>query len=294
MTRSMTAFTRQHAEFPWGALAWEIRSVNHRYLEPSIKLPETLRSIEPKVREMLRTSINRGKVDVQLRLTLNPVSGDDLAIDQRLLHRLIEAEAEVRRQLSGPASSATPAPVNTLELLRWPGVIQEQEQNTKAIEQETLILFQKALDDLQEHREREGQALATIIRQRLDAISLIVSDIRQAMPEILERQKLKLQENLARLVEEGNPERLEQEIVILAQKADIHEEVDRLDTHVREVTRTLGEKGQVGRKLDFLMQELNREANTICSKAVVTETTFGAVELKVLIEQMREQIQNIE
>lgn len=292
MPRSMTAFTRQFAEFEWGALVWEIRSVNHRFLDPSIKMPEFLRNLEGKVRELLRKSINRGKVDAQLRLTINPAVGKALSLNESFLGQLIQTESALREQLA--AASTPVAPANPLELLKWPGILQEQEQNTKTIEEQTLILFGQALDDLQASREREGEALDKLIRQRLDSISSIIADIRQAMPDILARQRQKLQETVTELASELDPTRLEQEIVLLAQKADIFEEVDRLETHTAEVKRVLTDPKPIGRKLDFLMQELNREANTICSKAIVTDTTHGAVELKVLIEQMREQIQNIE
>lgn len=296
MTYSMTAFARQHAEFDWGTLVWEIRSVNHRYLEPSFKLPETLRHLEPKLREQLRKSIHRGKVDLQLRFTWNPSARQDLSLNETLLDQLIHTEAEVRRRLDRPVTPAEPLHLNTLDLLRWPGVIQEQEEHTKAIEQETLTLFGQTLEIFRDQRAREGKALAATLHQRLDSIERIVGEIHDKMPEILEKQQQRLRDNLTRVVDEGNPERLEQEIVMLVQKADIDEEVDRLTTHVAEVRRILTAPASepIGRRLDFLMQELNREANTLSSKAIVADTTFAAVELKVLIEQMREQIQNIE
>ena len=294
MADSMTAFARQHAEFEWGTLVWEIRSLNHRYLEPGFRLPETLRHLEPKLREQLRKSIHRGKVDLQLRFTWGSAASDELSLNGALLDQLVRSEAEVRQWLERAETPAAALPLNTLELLRWPGVVQEQEEHTKAIEQETLTLFKQTLRTFQEQRAREGQALAAIITQRLDSIERIVSEIHSKMPEILEKQQKRLFENLAKAATEGNPERLEQEIVLLVHKADIDEEVDRLTTHVAEVRRVLATKEPIGRRLDFLMQELNREANTLSSKAIVAETTFGAVELKVLIEQMREQIQNIE
>jgi uncharacterized protein (TIGR00255 family) len=178
--------------------------------------------------------------------------------------------------------------------LKYPGVLQETEQNTNAIEKETLTLFEKALASFQESREREGTEMATVITQRLDGIKTIVADIRSAIPDIIKRQRERLNEQVSELAVNLDPQRLEQEVVLLTQKADIHEELDRLETHIRETGRVLATNEPVGRRLDFLMQELNREANTICSKAVVTETTLNAVELKVLIEQMREQVQNIE
>jgi uncharacterized protein (TIGR00255 family) len=182
----------------------------------------------------------------------------------------------------------------TLDVLRWPGIAQEGKQDVKEIETELVSLFKICLIDLQEQRENEGAHLKSFIEQRLDSITGIVDEIKKAMPDILKNQHTKLKDALADLSETLDPGRLEQEMVLLAQKADISEETDRLQAHVQEVRNILGQAGAVGRKLDFLMQELNREANTICSKAVVIETTLNAVELKVLIEQMREQIQNIE
>ena len=288
MTCSMTAFTRQQSEHDWGTLVWEIRSVNHRFLEPGIRLPDSLRKLEANLREMLRNSVSRGKIDAQLKFTPAVNASTPIQLNLDLLQKLNQANREIQSMVDNPA------PVNTLDLLRYPGIIQEQEQDTKSIEEETLILFQRSLDSLLEHRRREGGELAVLIRQRLDAIVEIVTRIRLAMPDILARQREKLKAQISELVLQADPDRLEQEIVLIAQKADINEEVDRLDTHVREVARVLDQDGPTGRRLDFLMQELNREANTICSKAIVTQTTLSAVELKVLIEQMREQIQNIE
>ncbi len=287
MTQSMTAFARQQSEQNWGTLVWEIRSVNHRYLEANIRLPESLRNYESQCRDLIRNSLSRGKVDAQLKFTPN-LAANDIHLNLDLLQQINTANQEISR-LMPELGQAT-----TLDILRWPGVTQENSQDNKDIEKILLSLLKLCLQDLQEQRQKEGAQLKTFVEQRLDNISDILEDIKKAMPAILQRQHDKLQETLADMTESLEPARLEQEMVLLAQKADISEETDRLQAHVDEVKSILKQSGAVGRKMDFLMQELNREANTICSKAVVIETTFNAVELKVLIEQMREQIQNIE
>ncbi len=287
MTQSMTAFARQQAEHEWGTLVWEIRSVNHRYLETSLRLPESLRSAETVCRDLLRKNLSRGKIDAHLKFTPNPAASS-ISVDPHLLNQIATANAEISKlmpELQQPT---------TFDVLRWPGIAQESKQDVNEIESELVSLFSLCLNGLQEQREKEGSHLKKFIEQRLDSISVIVDDIKQAMPDILQNQHNRLKDALAELAETLDQGRLEQEMVLLAQKADISEETDRLQAHVKEVRNILAQDGAVGRKLDFLMQELNREANTICSKAVIIETTLNAVELKVLIEQMREQIQNIE
>jgi uncharacterized protein (TIGR00255 family) len=288
MTSSMTAFARQQSEHPWGTLVWEIRSVNHRYLEPSFRLPDSLRNLEGNLREQLRGTVQRGKVEAQLKFlgTVNPDA--TITINDTLLNQLQATTSHIKALIPHCA------PIDPLNILKWPGIVIEREQDTKLIEEKTAALFNQTLAALQEQREREGGQLKLLIEDRLKAVSNIVGNIRKNLPTILAAQAERIKTQFAELQLQVEPTRLEQEVVLITQKADIHEEVDRLDTHVKEVLRTLNQNGQVGRRLDFLMQELNREANTICSKAIVTSTTFDAVELKVLIEQMREQIQNIE
>jgi uncharacterized protein (TIGR00255 family) len=289
MTSSMTAFARKQAEFPWGALIWEVRSVNHRYLEPSFRLPEQFRQLEPGLRDLLRKHLSRGKIDAQLKFIPDFSASGQLAINDALLEELDRAISHVNAR-----TTTETAAINALEILKWPGIIQEKDQDAKVIEEETLALFKGALSLLTEHRNREGGELKTILESRLSAIEAIVLDIRTALPDILVAQQNRLRDQVSTLETEVEPGRLEQELILIMQKADIQEEIDRLDAHVKEIRHVLSRKEPVGRRLDFLMQELNREANTICSKAVVTDTTFNAVELKVLIEQMREQVQNIE
>lgn len=287
MTSSMTAFARKQADFPWGTLVWEIRSVNHRYLEPAFRLPEQFRSVETALRDVLRSSLSRGKIEAQLKFLPDLSEAGKIQVNEALLEQLNHTIQKV-------ANASSASMPSSLDILKWPGIIQEQEQESKVIEEASLSLFRNTVQLLKEHRDREGAELEKTIEGRLAAITNIVNDIREALPDILERQKQRLQEQVAELTSDLDPERLEQELVLIMQKADIFEEIDRLDAHVKEIRHVLSRNEPVGRRLDFLMQELNREANTICSKSVVTETTLNAVELKVLIEQMREQIQNIE
>lgn len=295
MPCSMTGFARQEAKYPWGTLIWEVRSVNHRYLEPHFRLPDFLRELEPALREQMRKSLSRGKVEASFSYQLGCTESDDgkaLNINTHLLKQVTEAIDSVGEQLS--RTNASIAPVNPLELLRWPGMLADNDIDRDELLKASLDLFKQALNTLIEHRAREGDELKNLIEQRLQGIETQVTQVRDILPNILKAQRDKLLEKLESLKVDVDQDRLEQEIVYLAQKTDVDEELDRLDTHVTEVRRTLKQKNSVGRRLDFLMQELNREANTLSSKSIVTDTTQAAIELKVLIEQMREQIQNIE
>ncbi len=284
---SMTAFAHRRSEHPWGTAIWELRSVNHRYLELSFKLPEGWRQLEPELRDRLRNALQRGKVECSLRLSLQD-HNQQLQLNKTLAQQLLDTAHQLRTDI------AHAAPIDVLDIMRWPGVMQSGELDGDTITKDLLAAFVDALDDQRANRQREGDELALLIEQRLSSISEIVTDLRARMPEIVSGQRDKLRSRLAELQAELDAERLEQEMALIAQKADVDEELDRLDTHVKEVRRVLKKGGAVGRRLDFLMQELNREANTLSSKAVVAESTQAAVELKVLIEQMREQIQNIE
>ena len=284
---SMTAFAHRRSEHPWGTAIWELRSVNHRYLELSFKLPEGWRQLEPELRDRLRNALQRGKVECSLRLSLQD-QNQQLQLNKTLAQQLLDTAHQLRTDI------AHAAPIDVLDIMRWPGVMQSGELDGDTITKDLVAAFVDALDDQRANRQREGDELALLIEQRLSSISEIVTDLRARMPEIVSGQRDKLRSRLAELQAELDAERLEQEMALIAQKADVDEELDRLDTHVKEVRRVLTKGGAVGRRLDFLMQELNREANTLSSKAVVAESTQAAVELKVLIEQMREQIQNIE
>jgi len=287
MTQSMTAFARKEASFPWGSLSWELRAVNHRYLEPQLKLHDALRDIEPRVRERLRNRLSRGKVECTLRFHAEQ-GGTQIEVDAKRVASLMQAIEQIK------AHGSDLSPVDPLALLNYPGVQISAGIDTEVVLDEAAHLLDDALDQLIESRKREGEELARIITQRLDSIAEIVVHVRNILPGIISAQTTQLQQKVSLLGIELDPQRLEQEVVLLAQRADVAEELDRLETHLLEVRRVLGQKGPVGRQLDFLMQELNREANTLGSKSIVTTTTQSAVELKVLIEQMREQIQNIE
>ncbi|WP_114416845.1 YicC/YloC family endoribonuclease [Marinospirillum perlucidum] len=286
MIASMTAFARHEIQPSWGSLSWEIRSVNQRYLEPSFRLPESLRSLEPDLRHKLRSSLSRGKVDIQLRFY--PVeAGEGMQVNSELLDQLIAAADQVYNRT--PAASLDP-----LTLLQWPGVLQAQEVDLEAVKTEALKAFDQALQELKANRLREGEALAGMIEERLGAISERLQKAQDYLPEALQLWRRSLLEKAEKLAVEVDPQRLEQEVVLLAQKQDVAEELDRLNAHVKEVRLALKSKKPVGRRLDFLMQEMNREANTLGSKAMSLDMTQVSVDLKVLIEQMREQIQNIE
>jgi len=288
MMRSMTAFARQEADTDFGSLVWEIRSLNHRYLELSLRLPEELRPMESAVRERVNARLGRGKVECSCRF--RPATGGvaPVEVDEDNLSRLLAACEDVSSRLPQAV------PLNPLELLRWPGVVREQALDTGPLLQAALALLDKALDELLLSREREGEQIRSILLQRCEDMSALVVQARGYLPEIRTGLREKLQARLADLDIDVDPGRFEQELVIQLQKIDVDEEMDRLESHIGEVRRVLNRKEPVGRRLDFLMQELNREANTLGSKSVVTETSNISVELKVLIEQMREQVQNAE
>jgi uncharacterized protein (TIGR00255 family) len=284
MTKSMTAFARSES----GHISWEIRSVNHRYLEVGVKVPDAFRSLETGLRNKLKARLNRGKIDCQLRIGHSQASEASLSIDEKLLEDLTGALATIIPKLE------TVAPVNPLEVLKWPGILSEPTEDEESIKKTVVELFDSALAQLIEMRSSEGAELRKIILEKLADLRSIVDQAATEAPIISARQRDKMISKLNDLNIDADPGRIEQELVIMAQKSDVAEELDRLNTHIEEVSATLDSKEAVGRRLDFLMQELNREANTLSSKAVATNTTIQAVELKVAIEQMREQIQNIE
>ncbi|NOX75340.1 MAG: YicC family protein [Gammaproteobacteria bacterium] len=288
MIRSMTAFARRESDTPNGLLIWELRSVNHRFSEVSLRLPEELRAFEPKIREAVAGRVKRGKVDASLRFQPVADTGQSIDIDKELATRLAHTTREVDQLLYNAA------PISALEVLRWPGVIKAVERDGAQLAADAMALLAEALDELVETREREGEKLKQAIATRIAAIEVQLDIVRQRLPDILQTMRDRLTTRLQEIQGELDPARVEQEIVILANKADVDEELDRLAAHVTEVRRVLEQDEPVGRRLDFLMQEFNREANTLGSKSVHTDTTSVSVELKVLIEQMREQIQNIE
>lgn len=292
MLKSMTAFSRVQQSDDGGEIVWELKSVNHRYLEPSFKLPEDFRSLEPEVRQRLGSYLKRGKIDISLRYKLNRKVQTSIQLNADLVANLRKVEQEVLTIVHEGHS------LSVADILCWPGVVDEMNKDFTPLKELALSSLDRTLVQLVESREREGKALYEMIASRCKQVTEIVIKVQQRRPEVLEgmRQKwsAQLNDKLAQWAESADPGRLEQELVILAQKIDVEEELDRLLAHVKEVEQVLDRDEAVGRRLDFLMQELNREANTLSSKSQDTETTRLSVDLKVLIEQMREQVQNIE
>jgi len=288
MIYSMTAFARQSIQTEKGLLTWEIRSVNHRYSEVSLRLPEEFRVLEPKVREIIAASISRGKLDANLRYQINEGSDDDFLINHKLVMALKRAAHEIENDLTGARA------LSVADILRWPGVLLSSDSDDSELHPIVLDLLEKSLNELKETRQREGEKLKSMLLQRCQSVSEQVDIVSQAIPEIVPTLRQRVADKLKELQVNGDEGRLEQEIALLANRADIHEEVDRLRAHIAEIERVLSQDKPVGRRLDFLMQELNREANTLGAKAINSAVSQSGVELKVLIEQMREQIQNIE
>ena len=287
MTLSMTAFARTDDQTQLASYTWEIRSVNSRYLELHFRLPDALRAIEGPLREQLRTRLSRGKVECHLKFSPNQ-NQQALSINEDLVAQINQAADQVHGVI-GPGNA-----LDALEILKWPGVINQGNLDMEQANSEALTSFNDALTQLIDMRQREGDALSSFIQQRLVSIDEQVQKVKAVLPDILNAQRQTLKSKIDELVEKADPDRLEQEMVIILQKADVDEELDRLEAHLEEVIRILKQKGPIGRRLDFMMQELNREANTLSSKSISHITTQIAVELKVLIEQMREQVQNIE
>jgi uncharacterized protein (TIGR00255 family) len=284
----MTAFAREEYRGDLGILSWEIRSVNHRYLEAFLRLPEELRVLEPAVRELINARLGRGKLDVCLKFKPGRAAEAGLSVNRRLIDQLIDAEQQVI-ELTGLNRS-----LRTTDLLRWTGVLEENELDFTPVKTQSMALLETTIDSLIDNRLREGERLGEIIRQRCFSLKAQVERVRSLMPEVLESVRSRITERLTEVLDEMDESRLEQEMVLLAQRLDVDEEMDRLETHLEEVERVLETDEPIGRRLDFLMQELNREANTLTSKSSNVDVTRAAVEMKVLIEQMREQIQNIE
>lgn len=288
MIRSMTAFARTEVSAPWGTATWELRSVNNRFLDVFVRLPDELKTVDPAVREKVRDRLQRGKLDVSLRLGLDATNGASLNMDADVARRLLEAVNEVRTM------ARDAAPVNPLEVLRWPGVIRAPEMDMDTLADEVMALLDRALDELVATREREGEKIAAMVTARCEEIERLVGEVRERLPAVMAAARERLATRVAELVAQVDEQRLEQELALLAQKSDAAEELDRLEAHAEEVRRVLTGKKPAGRRLDFLMQELNREANTLGSKSADQQTTRAAVDLKVAIEQIREQIQNVE
>jgi len=288
MIRSMTAFARKDARGDWGTLTCEIRTVNHRYLEPSFRLPEAFRELENDFREQLRSGLKRGKVDVSMRLQSSDSEFQSFEVSDDMVTAINEAANHVNRILDNPAH------ISALDILRWPGVMSVPEKDYSAAKEAAAGLFAETVTELVTVREREGERLRPLFDDRLREMTRLVGEVRKKLPGLLEAQENTLRERFEKAKVELDEDRLSQEMVMLAQKSDVAEELDRLEAHIGEVADTLKSDQAIGRRLDFLMQELNREANTLSSKSIDAGVTRAAVDLKVLIEQMREQVQNIE
>jgi len=286
--RSMTAYSRQQETENWGTAVLEIRSVNHRFLEVGIKLPENLREIEHNMRQLVQEKLSRGKVDISVRYMPGDAINVDVHVNRNYAERLVAA----CNVLSENHSQS--APISMTDILRWPGVTETTDEDVDIVFGPLLKLLEVGLDRIELMREEEGARLQGFLEQRLNAIAAEVEQIKARLPNIISGEREKLHARLDELQSQVDPARLEQEILIFSQKIDVSEEIDRLDAHVAGVRDVLKEGGSIGRRLDFYMQEMNREANTIGSKSADVDTTKHAIELKVLIEQMREQVQNIE
>ncbi|ROU04663.1 YicC/YloC family endoribonuclease [Lysobacter enzymogenes] len=286
MIRSMTAFASGERATPWGTLGCELRSVNHRFLELGVRLADELRVLEPALRERIAARVGRGKLDLTLRLRA-PEGGDALQLNPTRLRELSDLAIDLSARFPALRTEFT-------ELLQFPGVLQAPATDPAELQAQALALLDSVLDEFVASREREGGKLAAAIGERVDGIERIAGEVRTMMPAIRAGQRAKLETRLADLAQPADNGRLEQELVLWLQKLDVEEELDRLNAHVAEARRVLKLREAVGRRLDFLLQEFNREANTLGSKSVDARSSSAAVELKVLIDQAREQIQNIE
>ena len=289
MIASMTGFARRETTGEWGTLVCELRSVNHRFLEAGFRLPDELRAAEGELRARLTRQLRRGKVDCTLSYRRPQGAGSALEVDTVTLERVLAAVHIVARTLREPAAA-----VNAVDVLRWPGVLREDGGSGEQLLAATYAVFGATLEELVAARAREGARLRELLEQRCTGLEALVAEVRARLPEVQARMRVRLNERLAELTAGVDPERLEQELALLLQRLDVDEELERLAGHISEVRRVIGASEPAGRRLDFLMQELNREANTLSSKSQDLETTRSAVDMKVLIEQMREQVQNAE
>lgn len=289
MIFSMTAFARHESQGDWGSTIWELRSVNHRYLEINLRLPDALGTLEPIIRERIKARLQRGKIDINLRYQPSVREATSLVINKVLVNQLLAAGTELAAESAFISTSC-----NLIDILKWPGVLQVSELDTVTLTTVLTAEFEQALTQLITIRQREGLALRALFEQRLQAMETEIAKVKKQLPTILIEQREKLWARFAEAKVTVEATRLEQEMVLFAQKIDVMEELERLQVHITEIRRVLQQGGAIGRRLDFLSQELNREANTLGAKAVNSDTTLAAVELKVLIEQLREQVQNIE
>jgi uncharacterized protein (TIGR00255 family) len=289
MIRSMTGFARSETRSPQGELLWELRSVNHRYLEVQIKLPEGFRALEPEARQVIARGVRRGKVDANLAMRMSGQRGSHGTVNMDYARQIITQAEELGRAMQRPA------PLSPMAVLGWPGVLEQEETKLDSLFPAALTGLERAVDELAASRAREGARIGDLLEARCAEISAGVVALRQRLPQVLAEIRVRLTERVRTLAANADPDRLEQELALLAQKLDVSEELDRLQAHVSEFRDTMHKNTEpAGRRLDFLLQEFNREANTLASKSADAETTRQAVDLKVLIEQMREQVQNVE
>jgi len=288
MLKSMTAFSRKESVSDWGTLVWEMRSVNHRYLDVSIRIADELRLIEPQVREKINARLSRGKVEVSLRFKPSQTVSSQIAVNEALASQVADAAKSLQTMIGDTQ------PLAALDVLRWPGVVAQAEADFGPLQQLALSLFDTTLEDYIETRQREGEKTAQMLTERCDAIDEIIAKVTVLRPQAIERQRTKLMSRIEELDVDHDTGRLEQELVYISQRLDVTEELDRLTAHLSELRDILKREEPVGRRLDFLVQEFNREANTLSSKSADADTTALSVDLKVYIEQMREQVQNIE
>jgi uncharacterized protein (TIGR00255 family) len=288
MIASMTGFARREISGSWGALVCELRSVNHRFLESGFRLPDELRATEGELRQRLARDLKRGKVDCSITFRRLQGAETALEVDAAALERLLTSVRDISRTLPGNQT------VNVLDVLRWPGVLRDEKGDNDELLKTAHTLFTGTVEDLVAARAREGERLRELLEQRCGGLEILVANVRTRLPEVHTRVRARLHERLAELKANVDQERLEQELAILLQRLDVDEELDRLTGHITEIRRVINGSEPAGRRLDFLMQELNREANTLSSKSQDLETTRTAVDMKVIIEQMREQVQNVE
>ncbi len=288
MPYSMTAFARVEFDADWGRGAWELRSVNHRYAEVAVRMPEDFRVLEAAVRERITGAVKRGKIDCTLRFEAKQSGLRELTLNEDAAGAVIAAARRIA------ALAGDSGPLNPIEVLRWPGVTEVAEVDLDAATRTLLEVLDEAIDEFLDGRRREGEKMAAVINQRLEAVRDQTAMLRTRVPEIIDAVRERHYQRIRELADGLDEARVEQECALLLQRLDVAEELDRLEAHVEEVGRVLGQDEAIGRRLDFLMQELNREANTLGSKSAHIDTAGAAVELKVLIEQMREQVQNIE